>query len=106
MARAWTAGDRQAVERYAVPTSALDVPGQNGFVADEVDFAVGETLSSVNVSAASLDVVAANLLAERQCRKRQEYNARECKESMPHRSPRLEAMRAFPLRWAQFVRLP
>ena len=35
-------GDGESVELHAVPASALDVPCQNGFIADEIHFAVSE----------------------------------------------------------------
>jgi hypothetical protein len=56
-------GDGQAVERNTIPTAALDVPGENGFIAHEVHLAIGEALPSVDIGAAGLDVVTANLLA-------------------------------------------
>jgi hypothetical protein len=79
-------GNRQTVQRNPVPASALDVPRQDSLVAHEVDFAVGETLSGVYVGAAGFDVIAANLLPEGRCRKKQECTAKESRE-MPHRSP-------------------
>jgi hypothetical protein len=79
-------GNRQSVQRNPVPASALDVPRQDGLIAYEVDFAVGETLSGVYVGAAGLDVITANLLPESRCRKKQECNAKKSKE-MPHGSP-------------------
>src|SRR5580704_16623423 len=63
-------GHRQAVQRNPVPASALDVPRQDGLVAYEIDFAVGETLSGVYVGAAGLDVIATNLLPESRGRKK------------------------------------
>jgi hypothetical protein len=68
-------GNRQTVQRNPVPTSALDVPRQDGLIAHEVDFPIGETLSGVYVRAAGLDVIAANLLPEGRRRKKQESNA-------------------------------
>ena len=62
-------GDRQAVQRNAIPTPALDVPRQNRFIAYEVDLTIRETLPGINVGAASLDVVTADLLSESRCSK-------------------------------------
>jgi len=84
-------GDAQAVERNTVPASALNVPCEDGLVADEVHFAIGETLAGVDVGTPSLDVVAANL-AECWWSKSQKSNAEEFIPAMPHRSPRTESV--------------
>ena len=85
-------GDGQAVEGDAIPASALDVPCENGLVADEVDFAVGETLSGVDVGTAGLKVVAANLLAETEPRESQERHAQKTTPAIPHTPPHLESI--------------
>src|SRR5271170_5620431 len=75
-------GDGQAIQRNAVPASALDVPCQDGLIAHEVDFAIGETLAGVDVRAAGLDVIATNLLAERRGRKSQKRDTKKVTKAM------------------------
>jgi hypothetical protein len=57
-------GHCQAIQSNAIPTAALDVPRENGFIAYEIHFAIGEALTRVDVGAAGLDVVSANLLGQ------------------------------------------
>jgi hypothetical protein len=80
-------GDCQAFQGHAVPTATLDVPRQDGLVADKVYFAIGETLAGIDVGAAGLNVLAPNLLAESQGRKSQKRYAKEFTKAMPHKSP-------------------
>ena len=44
--------------------STLDVPCHNGFIADQVHFAIREALSGIDVGTATLDVIALNLLGQ------------------------------------------
>ena len=67
--------DRQTVKRHTVPATALNMPCQDRFVADEVNFTVGKALSSVDIGTSRFDVLTANLLAESRSRKSQKKNA-------------------------------
>ncbi len=65
--------DGQSVQRHAVPLTLCYAPSHDRFVADEVDFAVGEALAGVNVGTARFDVVTLNLLADgNRCERKQD----------------------------------
>jgi hypothetical protein len=76
-------GNRQSIQRHTIPTAVLDVPAQNGLIAYEVDLSIGKALAGVDVGAAALNVVAANLFrkdAERACQQ-QDTNQNTCTQS-------------------------
>src|SRR5579862_38543 len=66
-------GNGVSVQCNTIPTSALNVPGEDRFIAYEIDFSVGEALPGVHIGAAGFDVVAVNLLCRRQDGEDQEY---------------------------------
>ena len=77
--------DGQALQRHAIPGSALDVPGKDGFVPYQVNFAVCEALTGVNIGAARFQIIAANLLGgKRKTKENQnEQEHRCCPKSTP-----------------------
>ena len=53
----------QALQLHTVPTPTPHMPSQDRLIPHQVDFAIGKTLTRVNVGTAGLQVIAANFLS-------------------------------------------
>src|SRR5712692_3868817 len=75
----------QAVELDTLPTAFLDSPRQNGLVARQPDFRVGEARAGVNVRASHLNVISADRGAQRHgCQENQGQSRNACGQFPPH----------------------